>query len=646
MSFWSQDLGTAGDIRDVGDEQDERKRQGALALANMRALREEAKNEGEPRYVVFWFAGPGGTEVARKVHEPIAKTQSGIVRLFMSTLVGIETVEAGSGEVAKKASVKVDVGDACRDERTLDAVVAWMYGADPDDEDDPWTLGDAVKILRVASYTEMHGLHRLCSKYIEDWTDDWSSVDGSDEDVGYLVELWMMLSTLVTDGCTEVYESVRVALARALMHRAVDDPVVVGFLGGCSLENLALLTAGVVCVARSVDLALAWKHTNETSGAGGTGERSALDGSVLGHIPLRDLPMGYRDRLRDSGRLSAKDKRLVRSFEFCDRVGVAPPRPVKRSRPVSKFQWTGYFRGKLGVVDSGSLLFVRRIGITGVTGGCSELEHSKGTHEAAVVDGRVFLFCTAAGRVFRETGYVYSKVLDLWHPFGIVPRFMSGGQFSTVVYGRWIIFVRMTSAIGPSCVAFNAAKCTWSVMPELLTVREWPCVAVVGNSLYVIGGRRAVDGGPTGPTVDGGQTTVEPAPTERIRLDLFTGLVVVDEREAQWERVGPSLVQYQSAAVVIGTSIYVTGGYYPDKARPGTRLVSSALTRIDTVSGAVEDMGSMVCGRCGHSSFVSSDGQIVVLGGAIPRFRVHAGPAERFDFGSNKWFPFDIEHEY
>ena len=630
-------MGTAGAIRDIGrgDEQDERDGQGALDRANMRALREEAKNEGQPRYVEFWFAGPGGTDVTRKVHEPIAKTQSGIVRLFMSTLVGIEAGEAGGvgpigGEVAKKASVKVDVGDACRDERTLDAVVAWMYGADPDDEDDPWTLGDAVKILRVASYTEMHGLQRLCSKYIKDWTDDWSSVDGSGEDVGYLVELWMMLSTLVTDGCTEVYESVRVALARALMQRAVDDPMVVSFLGGCSLENLALLTAGVVCVARSVDLALAWKHTNETSGA--------LDGSVLGHIPIRDLPMGYRDRLRDSGRLSAKDKRLVRSFEHCDRAGVAPPRPVKRSRPVSKFQWTGYFRGKLGVVDSG--LSMRRIceaGITGATGVYAELEHSKGTTEAAVVDGRVFLFCTAGGRVFRETGYVYSTVLDLWHPFGIVPRFMSGGQFSTVVYGRWIIFVRMTSAIGPSCVAFNVAKCTWSVMPELLTVREWPCVAVVGNSLYVIGGRRPVDGGPT---------TVEPAPTERIRLDLFTGLVVVDELEAQWERVGPSLVQYQSSAVVIGTSIYVTGGYYPDKARPGTRLVSSALTRIDVESGAVEEMSGMLCGRCGHSSFVSSDGQIVVLGGAIPQFRVRAGPAERFDFGSNKWFPFDIEHEY
>jgi hypothetical protein len=633
-------MGTAGDIRDIrdigrGDEQDERAGQGALARANMRALREEAKNEGQPRFVEFWFAGPGGTEVARKVHEPIAKTQSGIVRLFMSTLVGIEAVEAveAGGEVAKKVSVKVDVGDACRDERTLDAVVAWMYGANPDDEDDPWTLGDVVKILRVASYTEIHGLQRRCSKYIKDWTDDWSSVDGSEEDVGYLVELWMMLSALVTDGCTEVYESVRVALARALMQCAVDDPVVVGFLRGCSLENLALLTAGVVCVARSVDLALAWKHTNETSGAGVYGGECSAESSVLGHIPIGDLPGNYLEWVLASGRLSGADERLVRSamsvrVESCDQVD----RPAKRSKraersnPEAEFVWAGVFDGKLGAVDAGALA-VRRISDTGIRTGLQ-----RGASGASVVDGNVFLFCTGVGYVFQDTGYVYAATRDSWHPYGIVPSFVAGGQFSTVVYGTWIVFVRMADlAAGPSCVAFDVSRCTWLVMPDILTAREWPCVAVVGDSLYVVGGR----GGPTT------APSVEPVPTERIRLDLCTGLV--DDRCAQWERVGPSLVQYQSSAVVIGTSIYVTGGYSPYPARPaGTRFVSSALTRVDTESGTVEEMSGMLCGRCGHSSFVSSDGQIVVIGGAMPQYRVRASPAERYDFGARKWIPINM----
>ena len=335
--------------------------------------------------------------------------------------------------------------------------------------------------------------------------------------------------------------------------------------------------------------------------------------------------------------LASGDESIMR----CDRVG----RPAKRSKrsersdrsnPDPKFVWAGVFFGKVGVVDSDAL-GVRRISDTGIRAGLQ-----RGTHQAAVVDERVFLFCTGVGNVFEDTGYVYSAARDSWHPFGIVPEFMAGGHFSTVVYGTWIVFVRMADlAAGPSCVAFDVSRCKWLVMPGILTAREWPCVAVVGDSLYVVGGYidpkvpATVNGG--GPTVNGGPTTtVGSVPTERIRLDLCS------TQCAQWERVGPSLARYQSSAVVIDGSIYVTGGYYPDPARPGTRLVSSALTRIDPESGTVEEMSSMQCGRCGHSSFVSSDGQIVVLGGAIPKFRVSASPAERFDFGRRKWIPFNV----
>ncbi len=631
--------------------------------ANMRALLEEAK-EGKPegpRYVVLWFAGTGGVEVSRNVHAPIAATQSELVGRWLSTLVGTEEVGACQDKVDKVGQVggrplKVDVGDECRDERTLDALVAWMYGADPDDDEDPWTLGDAVKLLRVASYMRMRGLQSRCSKYIEDWTDldGICPADVPTEDVGYLVEVWMVLSTTVTDGPTE---PVRVALARTLMHRAVDDPVVVGFLRGCSLENLALLTAGVVCVGRSVDLALAWSQIHEakygdaqydesgearyseaqysearySEAESGEAESGSIEKSVLGYIPLGDLPRSYRERLLASG-----DERAARSIERCDQVG----RPVKRSKrsdrsnPEPTFVWAGVFFGKVGVVDADAL-DVRRISDTGISAGLQI-----GTHQAAVVDERVFLFCTGVGIAFDDTGYVYSTARDSWHPFGIVPRFMAGGHFSTVVYGTWIVFVRMADlAGGPSCVAFDVSRCTWLVMPGILTAREWPCVAVVGDSLYVVGGYRdpkvpaTVNGGPPS------APTAEPVPTERIRLDLCS-----KQQCAQWERVGPSFARYQSSAVVIGGSIYVTGGYCPDPARPGTRFVSSALTCIDPESGTVEEMSGMQCGRCGHSSFVSSDGQIVVLGGAIPQFlnRVSASPAERFDFGKRKWIPFGI----
>jgi len=89
-----QDPGTAGAIRDIRDERNEQDEQVLIARANMRALRAEAKKEGDPRYVKLWFVGPGGTKVERNVHAPIAKTQSELVGRCLSTLVGTEEVGA------------------------------------------------------------------------------------------------------------------------------------------------------------------------------------------------------------------------------------------------------------------------------------------------------------------------------------------------------------------------------------------------------------------------------------------------------------------------------------------------------------------------------------------------------------------------
>ena len=207
---------------------------------------------------------------------------------------------------------------------------------------------------------------------------------------------------------------------------------------------------------------------------------------------------------------------------------------------------------------------------------------------------------------------------------------MVGVQYGSVVYGTWVIFVRMTGA-GPSCVAFDVAKCTWLAMPDF-TARERPCAAVVCNSLYVIGG--AVAGAVA-------------ATTERIRLDqCLDGANGASgasgaPRSAQWEQVQTQLARNGCSAVAIGTRIYVTGGYYRDIERPADSWsVSSDLTCIDTVAGTVENIGSpMHTGRCGHSSFVSSDGKIVVLGGAAPRFRERIVHAESFDFATMKWSP-------
>jgi hypothetical protein len=248
------------------------------------------------------------------------------------------------------------------------------------------------------------------------------------------------------------------------------------------------------------------------------------------------------------------------------------------------------------------------------------------------VGGSVFVFGTDDG-LFEHTGYVYSTFDPerTWRPFGIIPRSMVGGHFRTAVYETWIVFVRMTGT-GPLCVAFDVAGCTWLEMPDM-TAREWPCVAVLSHSLYVMGGATAETATPT----DAGP------PTELIRLDQCLGLGGQGQGlSCQWEKVGMPIARTKSAAVVVDDSIYVTGGYFRDPQSPAhTWSVSSALTRLHPGTRLVENMSPMASARRSHGSFVSSDGQIVVLGGAISRqFRERPHVVERFDFAT--WHPLEL----
>ena len=633
----------------------------------MRALLEEANTKDAPRFVSLSFRLPDGTtRISRNVHEPIAARHSDFVGAMVSTLVGTELASPTtntnmspnmSQSQHQSGRIVLDVGEECDDEKTLDTVISWMYGLDPY-ENEAMSIGTITKLLRLASYLQMPGLMRRCSQDIVSWTtvDADRIFDASDENARQCTELWLRLSTttLSKGPQPDPSEAVRVALARMLMQRSTDDPVVAYLLSSCSLENLALLTTGVSCTARAIDLALTWGQQHQQP------RDDAVPAvlAVLAHIPLETLPACYLRSLLDSGRLLAGDAQLcsaaLQKAQESEHAGpVTTGRPAKKAKKAKDAKdaesgsstesakgWVGVLNGWLSTVDSEPscagdhlLLGMRRIGCTGIR---PEVEGSASTKPAAIVDGKALFFCGKQGMV--ETGYLCSTLSGdqsdqspcQWQPFGIVPRSMVGVQYGSVVYGTWVIFVRMTGA-GPSCVAFDVAKCTWLAMPDF-TARERPCAAVVCNSLYVIGG--AVAGAVA-------------ATTERIRLDqCLDGANGASgasgaPRSAQWEQVQTQLARNGCSAVAIGTRIYVTGGYYRDIERPADSWsVSSDLTCIDTVAGTVENIGSpMHTGRCGHSSFVSSDGKIVVLGGAAPRFRERIVHAESFDFATMKWSP-------
>jgi hypothetical protein len=576
----------------------------------MKALFEEANTKSEPRYVLFWFTDSDGREVQRRVHEPIAVIESEFVGRMARTQVGVAVV----GTV-NTAPMKLQL-ETCHDEETLRVVTSWMYGfnLNEDKQEEPTSIGSAVKIMRVASYLDMPVLLAHCNDCIACWARSIGS-DVSDEDLRHCAELWRMFSDTSIEGPANL---VRVALMRMLMQRALDDPVLVDFVSGCSLESLAVISSGVSCAARSVDLALAWwEHSCHNGGRE----------SVLGHIPLEALPTCYLERLHESGRLSALTgdaRRVQQCLERSTRSTRA--KRSKQASEIPKIGWAGLFGSKLRTVDSNlsatGAAVVREIGSTGIH---EEVEGSRGTRQAVVMAGSVFLFGTDQG-LFDHTGYVYSTFdpEKTWRPFGIVPRSMLGGQYGTAVYRTWIVFVRMTGA-GPLCAAFDVAKCTWLEMPGM-TAREFPCIAVLGDSLYAIGGEPA-------------------APTERIRLDQCLG--GHGPLSCQWEQVGMTIERNRSTAVVVeDDDIYVSGGYFRDPARPaGTWSVSSALTRLSPSVRLVEDMRPMASYRYGHGSFLSGDGQIVVLGGAIrQQFRVRPQQAERFDFAPRErtWYPLEL----
>ena len=608
--------------QDTGDYDDE-----DATRVIMQALFEETKKDA-PRFVEFWFRGDDGTRISSKAHAPIAACESGLVRAMVCTPIGADNQN-------HTGRTELYVGDVCKDKETLDAIVEWMYGLDEKNDSEAMSIGTTTKLMRVASYLEMPGLLRSCYRDIVSFTTVESdrTFDVSDENALKLTELWRVLSTTTLEGpaIDGPASAVRVALTRMLMQRSMDDPVVVDLLRGCSLEDLALLPTGVSCAARTIDLALLWGHQAK--------QNHPASDAVLAHIPLEDLPVCYISSLLASGRLAlAGDKRRA---HLCvdarqkeqDSEPVGPPaKKAKKAKEAKEAKeakmptpgWVGVLNHRLLAVDSEvssagdhPLLGVRLIGWTGI-----RCEVDCGT-TAALVDGSVILFCAQQGMV--ETGYVYSVRSGLWKPFGIVPRAMVGVQYGSAVYGTWIVFVKMTGA-GPSCVAFDVAKCTWLAMPDF-TARESPCIAVVDRFLYVIGGAAELEGQPG------------PVSTERIRLDQCLDGDRVDR--AQWERVQMPLARHKCSAVVIGALIYVTGGFYREQGRPaGTWSVSSSLTRIDTVAGTVENIGGpMHNGRCGHSSFVSSDGQIVVLGGGVHQYRVPNVPAESFSFSTMRWSP-------
>lgn len=220
----------------------------------------------------------------------------------------------------------------------------------------------------------------------------------------------------------------------------------------------------------------------------------------------------------------------------------------------------------------------------------------------ASVGGRLYVLGALSGgaswRALRDS-YVYDPATDRWSALTPMPAGIERGSAAVGVYGHTIYLAggMRTLTPGPGGLqdtvalvhSYNVTTGRWRALPDLPEARDHVGGAVVGRTLYVVGGR------------DRGQVNVrdtvyaldlrsrrwtERAPMPTARGGIATAVVgrtiytfggegnvvngvntVFDQTEAydtrsdRWQRFAPMPVpRHGTAATAVGTTIYIPGG--------------------------------------------------------------------------------------
>lgn len=228
--------------------------------------------------------------------------------------------------------------------------------------------------------------------------------------------------------------------------------------------------------------------------------------------------------------------------------------------------------------------------------------------------------------------------------------------------GKIYVIGGFNGALGviPSVQIFDVATCTWSSGPDLPRAIHHANAALVGDTLYVLGGMATLNFTPIGdawswnPDSDAVPWTPLPplpAGTERgsaivgvigARIYLAGGLrggavatvTSYDTATATWDTALPPLPEARDHGCggVVGGTLYVTGG------RRGTIASTAGDVYAYTPGGAWQTRAPMITARGGTACGVLGD-RIVVVGGegnpAVPS-RVFA-EVEAYDPAADAW---------
>lgn len=225
---------------------------------------------------------------------------------------------------------------------------------------------------------------------------------------------------------------------------------------------------------------------------------------------------------------------------------------------------------------------------------------------AAVVDGKLYVLGgLAAGLVWVAFPdcFVYNPEADQWTTLAPMPVEQARGSAAMGVHGTTVyLSAGMTSLDGypnglqatvSTVTSYDTKSGVWKTLPNLPAPRDHAGAALVGNTMYVLGGRTH------------GQVNVR---NTTYALD-------VRSPEAGWsQKADMPTARGGLATGIVGSVVYTFGG--EGNPAPGSNGVYNQTEAYDTVTDAWTKLASMPLPRHGTSA-TSAHGRIYIPGGSI-----------------------------
>ena len=238
--------------------------------------------------------------------------------------------------------------------------------------------------------------------------------------------------------------------------------------------------------------------------------------------------------------------------------------------------------------------------------------------QLVTLDGLIYVIGASFGGCCNELGvpnvYIYDPLADQWTQGADIPTNRQRGSVGTVIYNdKFYLFGGLQNGDSQIMVdRYDPATNTWITLPDMISPRDHFHATLAGSTVYLVGGRAGVNGGP-----------IVPPPITRIDyydLDDGTGGV--------WSSTDPPGLTPRSAAgtVLLGNEIVLIGGETPFQAFDTTEA-------FDVTTQTWRTLASLNQGRHGTQATLCNE-NIYVMAGSPQPFGGNTTIFERFYYDS------------